>query len=68
MLESLVPKLMEIKGWNKTELMRQSGLSWQHTCDMANGIIPGAKAVDMLCEAADCQPNDIYVHIKKRDL
>lgn len=62
MLKSLVQNLMKIKGWNKTELMRQSGLSWQHTCDMANGIIPGSKALDKLCAAFECQPSDIIFY------
>ena len=67
MLESLVPKLMEIKGWNATDLMRVTGLSWQHTWHIFHGKIPGAKALDILCETLDCQPNDIYVHIKERE-
>ena len=62
MLKSLVPKLMQIKGWNKTELMRQSGLSWGRTCAMANGEIPGSKALDKLCAAFKGQPSDIILY------
>ena len=65
MLKSLVPKLVEIKGWSPTDLMRQTGLSWQRALQIFHGEIPGSKALDMLCEALDCQPSDVLLHIKE---
>ncbi len=66
MLESLVPKLMEIKGWNATKLMLETELSWGVVFPISKGGIPkSAYVLDKLCEALDCQPNDIYMHIKE---
>lgn len=68
MLESLVPKLMEIKGWNATKLMRVTGLSWGVSFDLSKGVVPkSAFTLDILCETFECQPNDIYVHIKESE-
>lgn len=65
MLESLVPKLMEIKGWSPTDLMRNTGLSWQRSWHLAHGAIPGAIALDKLCEAFECQPGDLIMWKEK---
>lgn len=67
MLKSLVPKLMEIKGWNATKLMIECDISWNNAFGLSHGSIPGSGTLDKLCERLDCQPNDIYVHIKERE-
>ena len=63
MLESLVPKLMEIKGWNATKLMRVTGLSWGVSFDLSKGVVPKSTfTLEKLCAAFECQPNDIVVY------
>ena len=63
MLESLVPKLMEVKGWNATKLMRVTGLSWGVSFDLSKGVIPkSTRTLDILCSAFECQPNDIALY------
>ena len=63
MLESLVPKLMEIKGWNATKLMRVTELSWGVSFDLSKGIVPKSTfTLDKLCKAFECQPSDIILY------
>ena len=63
MLESLVPKLMEIKGWNATKLMRVTELSWGVAFDLSKGIVPKSTfTLAKLCEAFECQPSDIILY------
>ena len=63
MLESLVPKLMEIKGWNATKLMRVTGLSWGVSFDLSKGVVPkSAFTLEILCMVFECQPSDIILY------
>ena len=62
MLESLVPKLMEIKGWNATKLMLETELSWGTVLPVSKGVVPKSTYVlDKLCEAFECQPGDLIM-------
>ena len=63
MLESLVPKLMQIKGWNATKLMLETELSWGVVFPISKGGVPKSTYVlDKLCAAFDCQPSDIILY------
>lgn len=62
MLESLVPKLMEVKGWSITKLMREANISWGSAWDIAHGKVPGPKMLNALCQTLECQPNDIILY------
>ncbi len=69
MLESLVPKLMEIKGWNATKLMIKCDISWNNAFGLSHGKIPGthtrknsSSTLDKLCEVFECQPSDIILY------
>jgi DNA-binding Xre family transcriptional regulator len=61
MLESLIPKLMEIKGWNARKLMVKCDISWNNAFGLSHGNIPGPKTLDKLCAAFDCQPGDLIM-------
>lgn len=63
MLKSLVPKLMEIKGWNATKLMLETELSWGVVFPISKGENPKSTYVlDKLCEVFECQPSDIILY------
>ena len=63
MLKSLVPKLMEIKGWNATKLMLKTELSWGVVFPISKGEVPKSTYVlDKLCAALECQPSDIILY------
>ncbi len=63
MLKSLVPKLMEIKGWNATKLMLETELSWGVVFLISKGATPKSTYVlDKLCEVFECQPSDIILY------
>ena len=65
MLKSLVPKLMEIKGWSITKLMREADISWGRAWDLAHGEIPGAKMLNAMCKTFKGQPSDIILYKEK---
>ncbi len=62
MLESLVPKLMEIKGWSITKFMIKADISWQSAWYLAHGKIPGTKMLNAMCKTFKCQPSDIILY------
>ena len=63
MLESLVPKLMEIKGWNATKLQRETGIAWKIALDLSHGEVPKTtRTLAKLCAAFECQPSDIILY------
>jgi len=65
MLVSLVPKLMEIKGWNATKLMRVTGLSWGVSFDLSKGVVPKSTfTLEKLCKVFKNQPGDIIVYVE----
>lgn len=67
MLESLIPNLMKIKGWNATILQQKAGVAWKIAVDTQNGVVPKtAYTLDKLCKAFNCQPNDLIM-FKKED-
>ena len=61
MLESLVPKLMKIKGWTAVKLQKECDISWNNAFGLSHGNIPGPKTLDKLCAAFKCQPNDLIM-------
>ena len=66
MLESLIPQLMKIKGWNATILQQKTGCSWKIAVDTQNGVVPkSAMTLDRFCSAFKCQPNDLIMWKEK---
>ena len=66
MFVSLIPKLMELKGWNATKLMLETELSWGVVFRISKGGVPKSTYVlDRICEALDCQPNDLILWKEK---
>ena len=66
MFVSLIPKLMEIKGWNATKLQQKTGVSWKIAVDTQNGVPPkSSKTLDRFCAAFNCQPNDLILWKEK---
>ena len=62
MFVSLIPKLMELKGWNATILQQKAGVAWKIAVDTQNGVVPKtAYTLDKLCAAFNCQPNDLIM-------
>ena len=68
MFESLIPYLMTLKGWTATRLQRETKMAWGTALDLSHGDIPGStKTLAKLCEAFDCQPNDLIVYKKESE-
>ena len=66
MFVSLIPKLMKIKGWNATKLMLETELSWGVVFRISKGGVPkSTKVIAKLCEAFECQPNDLIMFKKE---
>ena len=66
MFVSLIPKLMELKGWNATKLMLETELSWGVVFRISKGGVPkSTKVIAKLCAAFECQPNDLILWKEK---
>lgn len=58
-----VLQALKNRGFSTYYLRKNTTIGQKTVSDMKNGIVPGIKTIDIICNLLNCQPGDIIEYI-----